>query len=163
MPAWIFKKFEELTPHELYDALALRQKVFIVEQHCPYLDADGKDKQAHHLLAYEGSRLLAYARITFPGVRFREVSVGRIISDPGHRRKGLGKKVTAMGLQKIKEIYGDVPVRISAQSYLVPFYESFGFEAVGNEYDEDGIPHREMVRMADSDDELLFEPISKMP
>jgi len=151
MLAWIFKRFEQLSPQELYDALALRQKVFIVEQNCPYLDADGKDKQAYHLLGYEGHKLLTYARITFPGVRFTEVSVGRIISDPGYRREGLGKKVTDMALKKIREVYGNVPVRISAQSYLVPFYESFGFKVVGDEYDEDGIPHREMLRMSNDE------------
>ena len=144
---YTFKKFEELTPFELHDALALRQKVFIVEQNCPYLDADEKDAKAYHLLCYESKKLIAYARITFPGVRFREVSVGRIVTHPDVRRKGYGRRVTEIALQKIKETYGDVPVRISGQSYLVPFYESFGFKVVGDEYEEDGIPHREMIRM----------------
>jgi len=142
---WIFKKFEELTLQELYDALALRQSVFGIEQNCIYLDEDGMDQPAYHLLGYRKDKLVAYARITFPGVMFPEVSIGRIVTDPKERKKGYGKQVTALALQKVKEIYGDVPVKIAAQSYLLRFYRSFGFEPVGEEYLWDGIRHRDML------------------
>lgn len=149
MFTWIFKRFEELTPQELYDALALRQQVFGMEQQCIFLDEDGMDPQAFHLLGYANGKLTAYGRITFPGVMFEEVSIGRIVSDPNERKKGYGRQVTALALQKVKEIYGDAPVRIAAQSYLVKFYESFGFECVGDEYVWDGIRHQDMLRRKD--------------
>ena len=145
MLTWLCKPFEQLTPQELYDALALRQSVFGIEQNCIFLDEDGMDPQAHHLLGYADGKLVAYARITFPGVMFKEVSIGRIVSHPRERKKGYGKQATALALQKVKEIYGAVPVRIAAQSYLVKFYEAFGFEPVDEEYMWDGIPHRDML------------------
>lgn len=145
MLTWVFKRFEELTPQELYDALELRQQVFIIEQNCIYPDIDGKDAKAHHLLCYENKKLIAYTRITFPGVMFEEVAIGRIVSDPQHRKEGYGRQVTALALQKVKEIYGNVPVRIAAQSYLVNFYKSFGFQPVDEEYVWDGIPHQDML------------------
>ncbi len=146
MLRWIFKRFEELTPAELYDALALRQKVFIVEQKCAYQDADGKDKNAHHLLGYRDEKLVVYARITFPGVMFKEVAIGRIVSDTEERGKGYGKIAVEKGLDKIKDIYGNVPVRIAAQSHLVKFYEAFGFAPVDDEYVWDGIKHQDMLK-----------------
>ncbi len=146
MITWIIKPFVELTLQELYDALELRQKVFVVEQNCPYIDADGKDQKAYHLLGYENGKLVAYARITHPGVMFKEVSIGRIISDTNERGKGYGKEVTELALQKVKQIYGEVPVRIAAQSYLVKFYESFGFQICSEQYDWDGIPHHDMLK-----------------
>lgn len=146
MLKWVFKKFKELAPGELYDTLALRQQVFGMEQNCLFLDEDGMDKKAHHLLGYRGEELAAYARITFPGVMFEEVSIGRIVSAQKERNKGYGKEATVLALQKVREIYGDVPVKIAAQSYLIPFYQSFGFEPVDEEYMWDGIPHRDMLR-----------------
>lgn len=145
MPTWIFKHFEELTPRELHDALKLRQEVFVIEQNCIYPDIDGKDATAHHLLCYDGEKLAAYSRITFPGVMFDEVAIGRIVSAPEFRKKGYGRQVTAMALQKVKDVYGNVPVKIAAQSYLIPFYKSFGFEPVGEQYMWDGIMHQDML------------------
>lgn len=144
--SWRFKKFDDLTPSELYEALALRQSVFGIEQNCLYLDEDGNDQSAYHLLGYDEEKLVAYARITFPGVVFKEVSIGRIAAAPSERKKGYGKQAAALALEKIKEIYGNVPVRIAAQSYLLKFYESFGFKPVGDEYMWDGIPHRDMLK-----------------
>lgn len=145
-PLWIYKTFLELTNQELYDLLALRVEVFVVEQNCPYQDVDGKDQKAHHLLGYIGDELAAYSRITFPGVRFPEVSIGRIVTARKYRGKGLGKQLTDEALKRIEAGYGPVPVRISAQSYLISFYRSFGFVPEGEEYLEDGILHKEMIR-----------------
>ena len=145
MLTWIFKRFEELTLQELYDALDLRQKVFIIEQTCIFPDIDGLDAQAYHLLGYDDKKMVAYTRITFPGVMFDEVSIGRIVTDAQERNKGYGKQVTAIALQKVKEIYGNVPVKIAAQEYLLKFYGSFGFKSVGEKYMWDGIVHQDML------------------
>ena len=144
---WVYKDFDALTNQELYDLLAVRIEVFVVEQNCPYQDVDGKDQKAHHLIGYaENGEVAGYARITFPGVRFKEVSIGRVVTSQKYRRKGFGKLLMEESLKKIKQDYGTVPVRISAQSYLIPFYSSFGFEPLGEEYLEDGILHTEMLR-----------------
>lgn len=143
---WFCKKFEELSNTELYDAMVLRQEVFVVEQNCPYLDADGKDKHSWHLLGYdENGKLAAYARIVFPGVSYQEVAIGRVVSSQTHRRTGAGKELMREALKAIERIYGKTPVRISAQTYLVRFYAEFGFASTGKEYSEDDIPHTEML------------------
>ncbi len=143
---WLCKNFENLSNNELYDAMVLRQEVFVVEQNCPYLDADGKDKYSWHVLGYdEKGKLAAYARIVFPGVSYKEVAIGRVVSSQAHRRTGAGKELMREAIKTIKTIYGKVPVRISAQTYLVKFYSEFGFVSTGKEYLEDDIPHTEML------------------
>ena len=104
---WTFKTFEGLTPAELYDALCLRQEVFVVEQHCPYQDADGKDPHSFHLLGYATTGQLAcYARIVKPGISYEEVSIGRVASSSGFRGQGAGKQLITEALSQIEKIYG---------------------------------------------------------
>ncbi|MEO5572177.1 MAG: GNAT family N-acetyltransferase [Bacteroidia bacterium] len=144
---WRLKKFEDLSPAELYKILSLREEVFIVEQNCPYLDTDGKDLNSHHLMGFaEKEFLAAYARIVFPGISYDEVSIGRVVSSPRYRRTGLGKILMEEALKRIAEIYGNIPVRIGAQKYLLEFYKGFGFVPEGDDYLEDGIPHVIMLR-----------------
>ena len=87
------RTFEELTAGELYQLLQLRSEVFVVEQQCIYLDADGKDYKALHLLGYEGERLTAYTRLFAPGDYCEEASIGagprNNESLPGGRGKAL--------------------------------------------------------------------------
>jgi len=148
MIQWVFKSFNELTLHELYAIMRLRQEVFIVEQNCPYLDADGKDLKSYHLMGYAGDELVAYSRIVKPGVSYDEVSIGRVVSSTRQRKMALGRQLMDESLRQIKNLYGPVPVRIGAQQYLQKFYESFGFVREGEPYLEDGIPHIIMVRTA---------------
>lgn len=147
--SWVLKKFEELSPYDLYDILKLRQKVFIVEQNCAYADADGKDPESYHLMGWSsgsGSKLVAYSRIVFPGISYEEVSIGRVVSAPEYRRTGIGKLLMEESLKCIEKIYGKVPVRIGAQYYLVNFYKNFEFVPEGEVYFEDGIKHVIMLR-----------------
>jgi ElaA protein len=149
MVSWDFRAFRDLTAADLYAALRLRQLVFVVEQRCPYLDADGDDDRAWHLLGWtgDGARTLGgYARVFAPGVKCPEASFGRVVSHPALRRTGVGRLVVAEALRRIEGLAPGAPVRIGAQLYLVRFYEGFGFRREGDEYDEDGIMHVEMVR-----------------
>ena len=78
---WDFKAFSELNIDELYAMMVLRQEVFIVEQVCPYMDADGKDQKSHHLLGYDADGdLVAHLRLVAPGVSYQEMSFGRIVT-----------------------------------------------------------------------------------
>lgn len=142
-----YQSFNELTLHELYAQMVIRQEVFSVEQDCVYLDADGKDQAAHHLSGYtpEGE-LAAYLRVLPPGLAYQEVSIGRVVTGGKFRGKGLGKELMEESLRRIEAHYGPVPIRISAQSYLEKFYRELGFEPTGKAYLEDGIPHIEMLR-----------------
>ncbi|MFM1875424.1 MAG: hypothetical protein RL266_1161 [Bacteroidota bacterium] len=143
---WDWKRFDELTAEEVYTILCVRQQVFVLEQECLYLDADGKDRKAFHLMGFDGEELVAYARILDPGVSYSEVAMGRILTTEKIRGRGAGIELMEVGLKKIAEHYGNVPVRISAQTYLLDFYGKFGFRSTGKEYLEDEIPHTEMLR-----------------
>ena len=145
---WEWKSFGELTTEEVYTILCVRQQVFVLEQECLYLDADGKDRKSFHLMGFAGKDLVAYARVVEPGVSYKEVSIGRILSSDKVRGTGAGIQLMEQALDRIEAHYGKVPVRISAQSYLKEFYQKFGFEPTGKEYLEDEIPHMEMLRAA---------------
>ena len=146
MLTWVFKPFIELSLEELYAIMRLRQEVFIVEQNCPYLDADGKDLKSYHLMCYAGKDLVAYSRIVKPGVSYDEVSIGRVVSSTQHRGLAYGRELMAESIRQIEILYGAVPIRIGAQQYLQKFYESFGFVKEGQPYIEDGIPHIIMLK-----------------
>ena len=143
---WVFKSFNDLSVTELYAILRLRQEVFIVEQNCPYLDADGKDLKSYHLMGYVGNELVAYSRIVKPGVSYDEASIGRVVSSTVHRKKAYGIQLMNESIKRIENLYGPVSIRIGAQQYLQKFYESFGFKWEGEPYLEDGIPHIIMLR-----------------
>lgn len=144
------KKFDELTLHELYDIMALRQEVFVVEQDCPYLDADGKDQASWHLLVHdERGQLVAYTRLLPRGIVYKKYpALGRVVTSPSVRGTGLGKKLMEATLEWAERLWPGEAVKISAQTYLKKFYEELGFEQAGEGYLEDGIPHIPMILRA---------------
>ncbi len=140
------KSFNELSTTELYKILQLRNAVFIVSQNCPYQDLDDKDFVSHHLVLIKENKFIAYARLLPENISYNEVSIGRVCVSESVRNTGTGRALMDISIEKCHNIFGLKPIRISAQLYLKKFYESFGFETVGNEYDEDGIPHIEMLK-----------------
>lgn len=154
--AWSWCRFAELGVDALYDALALRCRVFVLEQG-PYLDPDGLDRCAWHLLGRSTAtagrvregELLAYLRIVDPGRKYDEPSIGRVLTAPEVRGTGLGRALMREGLAGSARLWPGRGIRISAQERLRAFYGSLGFEARGDIYLEDGIPHREMLRPDD--------------
>lgn len=145
---WTWKKFSELTLDELYALIAVREEVFVEEQKLTYIDADGLDKKAWHLLGFEGEELVAYLRAFAPGVKGENASLGRVLTIPSARGKGLGRAVIAEGLARMEGEFGPCAVEISAQAHLEKLYRDFGFMPVGDVYLEVGIKHLHMVRNA---------------
>jgi ElaA protein len=144
---WRYAAWSALTIDELYRILALRQRVFVVEQNCPYLDCDDWDQRAFHLWSDAGTTNVgAYLRVFAPGVKYAEASLGRVVTAPEARRTGMGRALVAEGIARVEAAHGRVPIRIGAQLYLERFYGDAGFVRVSDEYLEDGIPHIEMVR-----------------
>ncbi|MGB1142236.1 MAG: GNAT family N-acetyltransferase [Halioglobus sp.] len=142
---WKTLSFRELDLEELYALLRLRQQVFVVEQDCAYLDLDNKDQVARHILAFNGDQLVAYQRCLPPGASYPAASsIGRIIVHPDHRGTQLGRELVAQGIRHNADSWPDTDICINAQAHLQGFYGSLGFVAEGEEYMEDGIPHRKM-------------------
>ncbi len=139
--------FQELTLRQLYELLALRQEVFVVEQHCPYLDADGLDEQALHVLGVTAAgRLATYTRILGPRADSEgKVAIGRVVTAPFARGQGYGRELMEVSIHFAQKHHGAIPIKISAQSHLQAYYRSVGFKAIGEGYLEDGIPHIGMV------------------
>jgi ElaA protein len=143
---WKFIPFNSLSVQELYDLLALRTAVFVVEQNCAYLELDGKDKLAIHVLGFDSNQeLIATARILPQGISYSEVSIGRVTLAQEARGIGLGHELMKEIMNNIHFMYGTVPIRISAQKHLESFYATHQFVSTGKNYLEDDIPHVEML------------------
>lgn len=146
MLKWKIKPFEALNVNELYDVLKLRSEIFVVEQNCVYLDLDGKDKKALHLIGeYEG-KIVAYSRLFDAGISFDNASIGRVVVDANYRDKKWGHELMHEAIAGIKANFGKEAITIGAQLYLKKFYESHGFVQTSEMYLEDDIPHIEMIR-----------------
>ncbi len=141
----IIKTFQELDKEELYKFIQLRIEVFVVEQDCPYQDLDDLDFEGRHMWIEEDGIVLTYLRLNPPGARFKEPSLGRIITKESARSRGLAEIIINKALEIIDKDYG-MPTRISAQSYLEDYYSKFDFIKCSEEYMEDNIPHIEMLR-----------------
>jgi len=153
--SWRLKSFSQLTLDELYEAMMLRQQVFIVEQNCPYNDADGIDPECWHLLGYRpldrqttdtAIKLVAYTRLLPPGLKYSQPAIGRVVTCQSVRRLGAGRQLMTESINALQQLFDTSACRISAQVYLLNFYRSFGFSEIGEHYLEDGIPHVDMVR-----------------
>jgi ElaA protein len=145
---WSWHDWDGLSRDALYDVLALRCRVFILEQG-PYQDPDGLDPRSWHLLGRDtAGGLQAYLRVVGAGAKYAEPAIGRVIIAPEIRGRGFGRALMSEGLRSIALTLGEVPLRISAQAHLQRFYGDFGFAPVGQAYLEDGIPHVEMLRPA---------------
>jgi ElaA protein len=147
---WQWSRFDNLRPQELYAAVQLREAVFIVEQNCPYPDSDGRDPLAWHLLGWlnttSGRKLVAYARVFEPGVRYAEGSIGRVVTAAEVRRFGFGKALMAEALRRLETLAPGQVIKLAAQRYLEDFYSGFGFRTASAPYEEDGIIHVDMLR-----------------
>lgn len=148
--SWRCAFFDNLTVHELYAIIKLRNEVFVVEQSCVFQDADDKDQKCYHLMGFAGNELAAYARLVPAGVSYEYVSIGRIVTSLKYRNTGAGKALLQTAILQCNLLFGEQNIKIGAQLYLKNFYESFDFKQINDVYDEDGIPHIEMLKIIKS-------------
>lgn len=141
------KSFDQLTLHMLYDILKVRQEVFVVEQDCPYQDADDNDQNAMHVIATdEQGQLVGYTRVLAPGVTYPNYcSIGRVASVTSVRGQGVGQNIMQVSIDLCHTLYPQANIKISAQTYLSQFYKCMGFKPTGEYYLEDDIPHQGMI------------------
>ena len=126
---WILKKFDDLTSNDLYAIMQLRNEVFVVEQDCVYQDADNKDLASYHFMGWANNKLIAYTRILPPGVAYtKEPSIGRVVTSPSARGSGIGRELMEKSIEELYKLFGETPIKIGAQLYLLKFYTSLGFQ-----------------------------------
>ena len=144
---WEIKPYRDLNINEFHDIIALRIKVFVIEQNCPYQDLDGKDKKAYLIFCRDGKgNIVSTARILPNGISYPEVSIGRVVVDESLRGTGVGHELIKKSIDFIIAEFGQVPIVISAQQHLEKYYKKHGFIKNSDEYMEDGIPHIQMRR-----------------
>jgi len=144
---WEVKSFNELSTDTLFAVLQIRQEIFVIEQACIYPDIDELDKQAWHLIGWDDAEsIAAYARLTAPGIRYPQASIGRVLIAQNMRGKGLANNLMQRAITFIEEKYPGQPIKIGAQTYLEQFYHQLGFTTISDAYDEDGIMHIDMLR-----------------
>ncbi|MBV6751046.1 GNAT family N-acetyltransferase [Pseudomonas chlororaphis] len=140
---WLCKHHGDLSKEQLYSILQLRTEVFVVEQKCPYQEVDGRDLEGDtcHLMGWRDDRLVAYLRLLDPESQGGDVVIGRVVIAPEARGQGLGHALMSEALKQAGKLWPEVPIYLSAQAHLQGYYGSYGFEAVGEVYLEDDIPH----------------------
>lgn len=142
------KAFGEIQPETLYEILKLRQDIFVIEQQCLYPDLDGFDLGCHHLWGTKSGKIISTARIVPPGLIYPEPSIGRVCTALEERKNGEGKRLMEKAIELSLEKFGPLAIKIGAQLYLEKFYRQLGFETCSAPYDEDGILHIKMLRVA---------------
>ena len=140
-----WKSYALLTKKELYAIMHLRQQVFVLEQNCPFIDADLNDEISDHLLGYQDDELIAYARLVQPDSLYLGPSIGRIVTAEKVRGMGFGKIITQAAIDFSSKKYPNQDITISAQHRLLNFYQDLNFKAEGEVYLEDDIDHIKMT------------------
>lgn len=143
-----WKRLDDLSTREMYTIIQAREAVFVVEQACAYQEVDGLDLDSWHLSVFKDGELAAYARVVEPGLKYEEPSIGRVLTLAKFRSLKIGYALVAEAIRFTEAHYPGAGIRIGAQAHLQKFYGSLGFEPVGEIYDEDGIPHIDMVKAA---------------
>ncbi|WP_323033133.1 GNAT family N-acetyltransferase [Paracoccus sp. (in: a-proteobacteria)] len=130
---------------DLATCRAIRREVFIIEQSVPEAEEwDGRDGTAIHLLARDkGGRPIGTARILIEGATGK---IGRVAVLKPARGTGAGAALIRAALDELRTIPGVSRAKLGAQTHAIGFYEKLGFTAFGPEYDDAGIPHRDMTQ-----------------
>ena len=138
--------FSSLNTDQLYRLLQLRSEVFVVEQDCVYQDIDGKDKKALHVLGTVEGNIVAYTRVFKPGDYLEKAAIGRVVVASDFRKRDFGQAIMQASIAAVENHFNTTAIGLSAQTYLLNFYNDLGFSALGETYLEDGIPHSYMER-----------------
>jgi ElaA protein len=143
---WETKSFKDLTIDEFFEIIHLRTAIFVVEQNCPYQEVDEKDRKSFHIYGTtEKGEMVAVSRIVPKGISYDEISIGRVALKKEYRGMGIADEMMIESLKFIESHLGKQSIRISAQQYLLNYYNKHGFKQVGEMYLEDNIPHIEMI------------------
>ncbi len=145
-PTYHWARLHDLTGAHVHEILQARESVFIVEQNCPYQDADDCDPHAWHMTGRINGKLACYVRVVDPGKKYPHPSIGRVLTTTEFRGSGLGRAMMQEAIRHTHQLYPGQPIQIGAQAHLYTFYNALGFEQISDEYLEDGIPHMLMLR-----------------
>ncbi|MGX9418203.1 GNAT family N-acetyltransferase [Vibrio sp. WJH972] len=141
-----WSRLDSLSVMEFFEIIKARESVFVVEQQCPYQETDEMDRDSWHLAVSLNDELVAYVRVVDPGVKYAQPSIGRVMTLQPFRHLKIGRPLMNEAIRFTEHTFPKLGIKIGAQVYLQGFYESLGFEAVSEPYDEDGILHLDMLK-----------------
>lgn len=142
-----WSRFESITVKEFHAIIMAREAVFVVEQKCAYQEADLYDLSSWHLLCRVGEQLAGYARVIDPRLKYPQPSIGRVMTIASYRSCKLGRRLMLEAIRFTEQTFPGQGIQIGAQAHLHRFYSSLGFKQLGDVYDEDGIPHIDMIKV----------------
>lgn len=153
---WQLTSFDELSGYQVYHIIQAREQVFVKDQDWVYVDADGLDIDAMHLSGYQGNnndelskpQLVAYCRILTSTTPQRYPIIGRVLVLADYRGAGLARKLMLRAIEYCQLHFPNQPIHLSAQTYLIQFYQSLGFVCAGDVYSAEGIEHVHMILAA---------------
>lgn len=153
---WQLTSFDELSGYQVYHIIQAREQVFVKDQDWVYVDADGLDIDAMHLSGYQGDnndelskpQLVAYCRILTSTTPQRYPIIGRVLVLADYRGAGLARKLMLRAIEYCQLHFPNQPIHLSAQTYLIQFYQSLGFVCAGDVYSAEGIDHVHMILAA---------------
>lgn len=132
------------TRDELAACLAIRRTVFIEEQSVPeHEEVDGLDDICLHYVATLDGPPIATARV-LPQDHIAKIQRVAVLGP--HRGTGLGRALMLGILKDLRRNHSFATAKLGSQTHAIGFYESLGFIAIGPEFDDAGIPHRDMLR-----------------
>lgn len=123
------------------EARYIREEVFVKEQ--GFLqEFDDIDKQAYHVVIFDGDKAIATGRTFVEGEYY---IIGRVAVLKEYRGKHIGRVIISSLEKKIKEVKGH-KIKLSAQVQASGFYEKLGYHRMGAEYLDEHCPHITMIK-----------------
>ena len=131
------------TQKHFFDAMQIRGRVFVDEQHVPSsIEVDDEDKTCLHILLYEGQTALAVCRLLDHGTYFK---VGRMAVLKENRGKGYGKALM-LSLETLDVMKDKQELRLDAQMTAAGFYEALGYSFEGEPFAEADMLHIHAIK-----------------
>lgn len=140
----------QLSALEVHKLYKLRVDIFVYEQKTPYAEIDDADAldTTFHVLNWDADKnLIATARVYPCVIEGKDmVQIGRVCVAENHRHQGIGEELMRQTMRLADEQFPGLDVFLEAQTKQRDFYEGFGFEAVGEEFTIEGVPHLPMLK-----------------
>lgn len=133
------KKFEELSPFEVYEILKSRSEVFMLEQNIICQDMDDMDLKSFHFFFWKENRVVAYLRAFYTDDSSEQMVIGRVLTLI--RGQGLGRELMEKSVDYIRDNMLAKSISLHSQVRAEGFYKKLGFKTTSPEFLEEDVPH----------------------
>ncbi len=132
------------TLEDYAECVVIRYRVFVLSQNVPAdVEIDGYEDTSVHYLALDGTKPVGTARYRLVGSDTGKIERMAVLSE--HQGTGAGTALVEHVVNDLKALGNIGTIKASGQTHALAFYERLGFQAVGPEYLDAGILHRDIV------------------